>query len=52
MRLYAVDTDDPDDAREMNGLARMVARIFSQQAVYLTHEEIGASLVYPERVTA
>jgi hypothetical protein len=47
MRLYAVDSDDPDVPGKLHKLASAVAARFDQEAVYLTHETLGVTLVKP-----
>lgn len=45
--LYLIDSDDPEVAGKLHRLAERIADALRQEAVYLTHQEIGASLVAP-----
>ena len=45
VRLYHIDTDDPEAERRLLSLAERVARQFKQEAVYLTRQEIQTYLV-------
>lgn len=45
MRIYDVDTDDPEASGKLHELAKIVRGALAQEAVYLTHQEIGVSLV-------
>lgn len=45
--LYAVDSDDPEVPGKLHRLAERVADALRQEAVYLTHQAIGTSLVTP-----
>jgi hypothetical protein len=48
VRLYAVDTDDPEAPGLLHALARTVARWLDQEAVYLTAADLTPSLVTSE----
>jgi hypothetical protein len=47
MKLYAVDSDDPDVPCRLGELAGRVANALRQEAVYLTTAAIGTELVVP-----
>jgi hypothetical protein len=45
VRLFHVDTDDPEASGLLHALARAVARWLDQEAVYLTAADLTPSLV-------
>ncbi len=45
VRLFHVDTDDPEASGLLHAVARTVARWLDQEAVYLTAAELTTSLV-------
>ena len=49
VRLYHVDTEDPDAGARLLALAERAARILLQEAVYLTRQSIETFLIAPAR---
>jgi hypothetical protein len=43
--LYAVDSDDPEVPGKLHAFARVLRTSLDQEAIYLTHETIGATLI-------